>query len=202
MPLSALPCSSPPCHEAVTALSGLGDVCVWKPCWGDEGSLDNMRGGGRQSAASQPGCPVLEGAQPCPRWCLPSLLQCDTYKWRQAPPPASLCGHPTGWKIQTPCELQPPKKESPRDSRQLSATTQAKGICVRLALHWTKQLDEREAEKHTNRQRERKIDSAGFPLQISSFSLRITCGWVTLKLLQLLLHPWPWFPALPLVHLV
>lgn len=65
MPLSALPCSSPPCSGTVTALSGLGDVCGWKPRWGDEGSLDNLRGGRRQSFSALNSA-WLPGADGCP----------------------------------------------------------------------------------------------------------------------------------------
>lgn len=49
-----LPPPPPPRSRAVTALSGLGDVCGWKPRWGDEGSLDRLRDGRRQSTATWP----------------------------------------------------------------------------------------------------------------------------------------------------
>lgn len=199
-PLSAPPCVStpppPPRSRAVTALSGLGDVCGWKPRWGDEGSLDRLRDGRRQSTATWPwtltrGLPALcltftNGDKPC-----------------HLPPDATT---PKAGKARRAINNSSFPKESPRDLRQGTALTQAKCIRVRKPPQmapWVTQPDERKAERRADKGKGRRCWRL-IPalLLVPSLPMRgKNPGWGTLDSgssmspHNSLHHPWPWLPA-------
>lgn len=186
----------PPRSRAVTALSGLGDVCGWKPRWGDEGSLDRLRDGRRQSTATWPwtltrGLPALcltftNGDKPC-----------------HLPPDATT---PKAGKARRAINNSSFPKESPRDLRQGTALTQAKCIRVRKPPQmapWVTQPDERKAERRADKGKGRRCWRL-IPalLLVPSLPMRgKNPGWGTLDSgssmspHNSLHHPWPWLPA-------
>lgn len=163
-PVSALLCVHPPCSGAVTALSGLGDICVWKPRWGDERRPDSLRDSGRQSIPTWPW--TLTRGLPAP-----GLTFTNGDKPCHLPPDATT---PKAGKARRAINNSSFPEESPRDLGQGAALTQAERFRVRKPPRlspWVKQPDDRQAERQADRQRERQTVLMSHPSShASSFS--------------------------------